>query len=134
MARKSPVRVTQDMIDNVHKMLDSGAFSYAQVGSILNISTATISVLKRCKDMAEYRAFLDAQNTLKAERNAKQEHTKEIYVESLNKTKQEPQANNYQEAQLDRIIELLVEQNKTLKQIALVWGIQDTPIQSKAPF
>lgn len=122
MARKSPVKITQDIFKKVHTLKDSGVFTNVQIADIVGISDATVSYISRTKTLEEYKAIIATASQIKRAKTMQDNATKELFKKNLDA---ESAGNNFQEAQLDRIIELLVEQNRTLKQIATVWDVKE---------
>lgn len=134
MARKSPIRVTPEVFNKVHTLKDSGVFTNIQIAEIVGISPATTSYICRAKSLEEYKAMLNTSTQMQRARAAQNESTRILLEKNL---EAEKTGNSFQEAQLDRIIELLIEQNKILKQIATVWDIKEPATEydyTKAPF
>lgn len=134
MARKSPIRVTPEVFNKVHTLKNSGVFTNIQIAEIVGTSPSTTSYICRAKSLEEYKAMLNTSAQMQRVKIAQNESTKSLFEKNL---EAEKTGNSFQEAQLDRIIELLAEQNKTLKQIATVLGVKEPTTEhdySKAPF
>lgn len=137
-------KLRADKFKQIRMLLDSGAFNNQQIAEITGWSSATVGYVSRVKTYDEYKALMQTVTEAKRIRYGADKQIKETYEKNLEvakaeqETEQEPVklTPDYTEAYQERIIELLKEQNKLLKQMATLWGLpkEDKETESYKPF
>lgn len=134
-------KLRADKFNQIRMLLDSGAFNNQQIAEITGWSSATVGYVSRVKTYDEYKALMQTISEVKRIRYGADKQIKEAYEKNLEAAKTEEQtepklAPDYTEAYQERIIELLKEQNKLLKQIATLWGLpkEDKETENYKPF
>ena len=134
-------KLRADKFNQIRMLLDSGAFNNQQIAEITGWSSATVSYVSRVKTYDEYKALMQTVTEAKRIRYGADKQIKEAYEKNLEAAKAEEQtepklAPDYTEAYQERIIELLKEQNKLLKQMATLWGLpkEDKETENYKPF
>lgn len=134
-------KLRADKFKQIRMLLDSGAFNNQQIAEITGWSSATVSYVSRVKTYDEYKALMQTISEVKRIRYGADKQIKETYEKNLEAAKAEEQtepklAPDYTEAYQERIIELLKEQNKLLKQMATLWGLpkEDKETENYKPF
>lgn len=134
-------KLRADKFNQIRMLLDSGAFNNQQIAEITGWSSATVGYVSRVKTYDEYKALMQTISEVKRIRYGADKQIKETYEKNLEAAKTEEQtepklAPDYTEAYQERIIELLKEQNKLLKQMATLWGLpkEDKETENYKPF
>lgn len=134
-------KLRADKFNQIRMLLDSGAFNNQQIAEITGWSSATVGYVSRVKTYDEYKALMQTISEVKRIRYGADKQIKETYEKNLEAAKAEEQtepklAPDYTEAYQERIIELLKEQNKLLKQMATLWGLpkEDKETENYKPF
>lgn len=134
-------KLRADKFNQIRMLIDSGAFNNQQIAEITGWSSATVSYVSRVKTYDEYKALMQTISEVKRIRYGADKQIKETYEKNLEAAKAEEQtepklAPDYTEAYQERIIELLKEQNKLLKQMATLWGLpkEDKETENYKPF
>ena len=129
-------KVTKEKWEQVKKLKSAGVFSQIEIAKIVGISDASVSNCARANTYEEYQALVRSYATAKKKaqeiREARDSVARAVYQNELENVKNNVVNKDFTEAQLDRIIELLVENNKKLTQLAELWGMPRNwnPIQS----
>lgn len=128
-------KLKADKFKQIRMLLDSRSFTQQQISEITGWSTATISNVSRVKTYDEYVALMQTITEAKRIRYGADKEIKDVYAKNLEKAKTESAAEekakpnpigasvDYTEAYLERIVELMKEQNKLLTQMATLWGL-----------
>ena len=128
-------KLKADKFKQIRMLLDSKSFTQQQISEITGWSTATISNVSRAKTYDEYVAMMQTITEAKRIRYGADKEIRKAYVNNLEKAKTESDTDegtepksvgastDYTEAYLERIVELMKEQNKLLTQMATLWGL-----------
>lgn len=128
-------KLKADKFKQIRMLLDSKSFTHQQISEITGWSTATISYVARVKTYDEYVAMMQTLTEAKRIRYGAAKEIKKVYANNLEKAKTESGADekvepkpvgasvDYAEAYLERLVELMKENNKLLTQMATLWGL-----------
>lgn len=131
-------KVTKEKWEQVKKLKSAGVFSQVEIAKIVGISDASVSNCARANTYEEYQALVRSYATAKKKarevRAERDSVARAVYQNELENVKNNIVNKDFTEAQLDRIIELLVENNKKLTQLAELWGMPRSEQANYKPF
>ena len=131
-------KVTKEKWEQIKKLKSAGVFTQNEIAKIVDVSKASVSNCARSNSYEEYQALVRAYSTVKKQiqedRAERDSMSRAVYENELENVKNNIANKDFTEAQLDRIIELLVENNKKLTQLTELWGMPKSEQDSYKPF
>lgn len=131
-------KVTKEKWEQVKKLKSAGVFTQTEIAKIVGVSKASVSNCARTNSYEEYQALIRAYATVKKQtqeaREERNSAARAVYENELENVKSNIVNKDFTEAQLDRIIELLVENNKKLTQLTELWGMPKSEQDNYKPF
>lgn len=131
-------KVTKEKWERIKKLKSAGVFTQDEIAKIVDVSKASVSNCARTGSYEEYQALIRSYATAKKKaqeaRAERDSVARTVYENELENVKSNIVNKDFTEAQLDRIIELLVENNKKLTQLTELWGMPKSEQDNYKPF